>query len=78
MDIQQFTSDMNCFVPMIEKLNNTYRFYPKYPVADAGYGSYNNYLYCEEKGTEKFMKFTIFKKSRIRNIMKINTELLIL
>ncbi|MGN0167951.1 MAG: IS1182 family transposase, partial [Acetatifactor sp.] len=34
----------------------------KYPVADAGYGSYNNYLYCEEHGMEKFMKFTMFEK----------------
>ena len=37
-------------------------FYPRYPVADAGYGSYNNYLYCEQKGMEKYMKFTMFKK----------------
>ena len=29
--------------------------YPKYPVADAGYGSYNNYLYCEEHGMEKYI-----------------------
>ena len=36
--------------------------YPKYPVADAGYGSYNNYLYCEEHGMEKYMKFTMYKK----------------
>ena len=33
---------------MMEKFNRTYGHYPKYPVADAGYGSYNNYLYCEE------------------------------
>ncbi len=33
-----------------------------YPDADAGYGRYNNYLYCEQKGMEKYMKFTMFKK----------------
>ena len=37
----------------MEKFNRTYGHYPKYPVADAGYGSYNNYLYCEEHGMEK-------------------------
>ena len=37
-------------------------FYPKYPVADAGYGSYNNYLFCQEHGMEKYMKFTMYKK----------------
>lgn len=31
------------------KFNKTYGFYPEYPVADAGSGSYNNYLYCEQK-----------------------------
>ena len=46
----------------MEKFNATYRKYPKYPVADAGYGSFNNYLYCEEHGMEKYMKFTMFKK----------------
>ncbi len=62
MDMKQYASDMECFVPLMEKFNNTYGFYPRYPVADAGYGSYNNYLYCEQKGMEKYMKFTMFKK----------------
>ena len=44
------------------KFNRTYGHYPKYPVADAGYGSYNNYLYCEEHGMEKYMIFTMYKK----------------
>ena len=35
----------------------------KYQVADAGYGSYNNYLYCEEHGMEKHMKFPMYKKA---------------
>jgi hypothetical protein len=62
MDVQQYASDMDCFVPLMEKFNALYGHYPKYPVADAGYGSYNNYLYCQEKGMEKFMKFTMFDK----------------
>ena len=61
-DIKQYASDMECFVPLMEKFNYTYGFYPTYPVADAGYGSYNNYLFCEEKGMEKFMKFTMYEK----------------
>ncbi len=62
MDVQQFTSDMDCFIPLMEKFNKTYGFYPKYPVADAGYGSYNNYLFCHQKGMGKYMKFTMFNK----------------
>jgi transposase len=62
MDVQQFTSDMDCFIPLMEKFHRTYRFYPKYPVADAGYGSYNNYLFCHRNGMGKYMKFTMFNK----------------
>ncbi len=62
VDVKPYASDMECFVPLMEKFNRIYGHYPQYPVADAGYGSYNNYLYCEEHGMEKFMKFTMFKK----------------
>lgn len=61
-DVSQYRSDMDCFVPLMEEFNKTYGFYPKYPVADAGYGSYNNYIYCEQHGMEKYMKFPMFKK----------------
>lgn len=61
-DVKQYASDTECFIPLMEKYNSIYGFYPKYPIADAGYGSYNNYLYCEQVGMEKYMKFTMFKK----------------
>lgn len=62
IDVKQYASDMECFVPLMEKFNRTYGYFPKYPVADAGYGSYNNYIFCEEHGMEKYMKFTMFEK----------------
>lgn len=46
----------------MEKFNKIYGKYPKYPVADAGYGSFNNYIYCEQHNMQKFMKFTMFEK----------------
>lgn len=61
-DVNQYRSDMDCFVPLMEQFHKLYGFYPKYPVADAGYGSYNNYIYCEKHGMEKYMKFPMFKK----------------
>jgi len=61
-DVYQYASDMDCFQPLIERFQSLYGQYPEYPVADAGYGSYNNYLYCEEHGMEKFMKFTMYEK----------------
>ena len=51
--MKQYASDTDCFVPLMEKFNQ---------IADAVYGSYNNYLYCEQHGMEKFMKFTMFEK----------------
>lgn len=62
IDSKPYASDMECFVPLMEKFRALYGHYPKYPVADAGYGSYNNYLYCKEHGMEKYMKFTMFEK----------------
>lgn len=62
MDVKQYASDVDCFEPLMEKFNEQYGHYPKYPVADAGYGSLNNYIYCEKHGMEKFMKFTMFEK----------------
>ena len=58
----QYRSDMDCFIPLMEDFRRLYGFYPKYPVADAGYGSFNNYIYCQENGMEKYMKFTMYKK----------------
>ncbi|MBO4359732.1 MAG: IS1182 family transposase [Eubacteriaceae bacterium] len=63
VDAQKYASDMDCFVPLMEKFRSVYGKYPRYPVADAGYGSYNNYLYCEEVGMEKYMKFTMYNKT---------------
>ena len=61
-DVKQYASDMDCFQPLVEKFHKTYGKYPEYPVADAGYGRFNNYLYCEEHGMKKYMKFTMFEK----------------
>jgi len=62
VDVNSHRSDMDCFVPLMEKFKKYYGFYPKYPIADAGYGSLNNYIYCQEHGMEKYMKFTMYKK----------------
>ena len=57
------------------KVQSDIRKYPEYPVADAGYGDFNNYLYCEEHGMKKYMKFTMYEKeSKDKNIVMIRTE----
>ena len=49
-DVRQYASDMDCFPPLMERFFQNYGHYPEYPVGDAGYGSYNNYLFCQEHG----------------------------
>lgn len=62
LDVNHYRADMDCFVPLMERFRELYGFYPTYPVADAGYGSYNNYLYCEQHGMKKYMKFPMYDK----------------
>ena len=61
-DVKQYASDMACFQPLMERFYQQYGFYPEYPVGDAGYGSYNNYLFCEEHDMKKYMKFPMYQK----------------
>ena len=61
-DVQQYASDMDCFQPLMNKFNEIHGSYPEYPIADAGYGSFDNYLFCEEHNMKKYMKFTMFAK----------------
>lgn len=60
--VYQYASDMDCFQPMMEEFKKRTGRYPEYPIADAGYGSYNNYLFCEEHGMKKYMKFPMYEK----------------
>ena len=53
---------MDCFQPLMNRFHSNYGFYPEYPVGDAGYDSYNNYIFCEEHGMKKYMKFPIYQK----------------
>ena len=74
VDMNHYHSDMDCFVPLMEHFKQTYGFYPQYPVADAGYGSYNNYIFCEQNGIEKYMKFPMFKKETTEASCKKKVE----
>ena len=62
VDVNHYRSDMDCFEPLMEKFHDLYGFYPKYPTAVAGYGSFNNYIYCKEHGMELYMKFPMYQK----------------
>ena len=60
--VYQYAADSDCFQPLIQEFHKRYHKYPKYPVTDAGYGNLNNYLFCQEHGMEKYMKFSMYEK----------------
>ena len=62
-EVMRHAADTDCFVPLMKKFNKLYGMYPEYPVADAGYGSLNNYIFCAEMGMGKYMKFPMFDKT---------------
>lgn len=55
-------SDYNTFIPFLEKYHKIYNFYPKYPVADAGYGGLKNYRFLKENNMELVQKYTMYSK----------------
>lgn len=55
-------TDTKTFIPFMEEYYQRYGKYPTNPVGDAGYGSYDNYMYCLEKGMNLRMKYNYFQK----------------
>ena len=61
-DVFQNPTDIKTFIPMMNKYKDKYNSLPKYPVTDAGYGSYDNYSYCLDNNMELAMKYNYFDK----------------
>ena len=81
VDVNQYRSDMDCFIPLMNKFYTTYGFYPKYPVADAGYGSYNNYIeQCKKTDKNRTVRInrelTAMHQEVIENLESIQGALL--
>ena len=55
-DLYQRPADTKTFIPFMERYYEYNGEYPRYPMADAAYGSYDNYMYCLKNGMELVMK----------------------
>lgn len=55
--VSQNRADMRTLIPTIERFKKCYGFYPNEVVADAGYGSLDNYRFLEEKQIAAFVKY---------------------
>lgn len=55
-------TDTLTWIPFFESFKKRYGFYPKHPIADAGYGSYDNYFYNLTHDMSLSMKYSMFSK----------------
>ncbi|MFJ7746553.1 transposase [Peribacillus sp. NPDC097295] len=68
--IHKCPTDTRCFKPHIEALKNTSLPSPKNVIADAGYGSEENYLYSLEEEFEALIPYNTFLTEQKRSYKK--------
>lgn len=66
----QERNDQGTFSSMADKLHAMYGFYPTDIVADAGYGSIENYLACRERKMRPYVKYAMYSKEKERKYRK--------
>lgn len=60
--VSQERSDFGTFQPFLNSYEKLHGKFPTYPVADAGYGSLDNYRYLKDNKMELFQKYSMFEK----------------
>jgi len=79
IELYQDRTDFSPFIPLLKHYHSLYGFYPLYPVADAGYGSFDNYKFCFENKIglyQKYSRYSIEKDKKYKNnpFNKINFQ----
>jgi transposase len=70
--IHQKSNDMTCLIPNLKQLQDQIGRLPRTVIADAGYGSEENYAYLESVGIEGVVKYPLFSKQQKRSWRKQN------
>jgi len=68
--IHQRAGDTACLIPHLEQVKDQLGVLPKKIIADAGYGSEENYQYLENEHLENYVKFNTFHKEQKRSWRK--------
>jgi hypothetical protein len=68
--IHQKTNDMNVLIPHLNQVQERLGHLPRTVIADAGYGSEENYAYLERSGIEGYVKYPLFSKQQKRSWRK--------
>ena len=69
-DVFHNPTDTKTYQPFMDGYYDRYSNYPKYPVCDAGYGSYDNYLYNLNKGMELCQKYNSYSNEKTTKFEK--------
>ena len=74
-DLFQRPGDTKTFIPFMERYKDFTGELPLYPMADAAYGSYDNYMYCLSNGMNLYMKYSMYAKKNEKEFRnkKFNT-----
>ena len=57
-------TDGRTFIPFMEGYQKRYDELPGIIVADAGYGSYDNYMWCLTHQTDAYIKYQLYEKEK--------------
>ena len=68
--IHQRPGDTACLISHLEEVKQQLGSLPKRIIADAGYGSEENYNYLEQEKLENYVKFNLFHKEQKRSWQK--------
>jgi transposase len=68
--IHQRPGDTACMIPHLKQVKDQLGTLPKKIIADAGYGSEENYQYLENENLENYVKFNTFHKEQKRSWRK--------
>lgn len=64
--LHQRAGDPGCLIPHFEILETYNREKPKRLIADSGYGSEENYAFCEGKKIKAYVKYNTFEKEQTK------------
>lgn len=69
-DVYQNPTDTLTYIPFMQRYYEHYGCYPKWPVADAGYGSYDNYMFNIRNSIELVQKYNMYNKEKDQKFKK--------
>ncbi len=64
VSVHQNAADSACFTEHMDKVTTQHNTLPDKAIADAGYGSEENYDYLEKKGVSSFVKYSTFDREQ--------------